>query len=304
MAKEKVMKGMHFAFMKFRDGKYPVKAMITEIDENYKPEYHCHDFPQVWYCAQGRYNHRIEDTVISCEEGSLVIVPPGMQHMLSYCGEYAELREIDFSHSMLIHAPVEKWINSFANLCVSVVSEEQFKYVNFGKESKKHVEELLSWFDLLMFSQDDNYNQNEMWEKVEKLFSLPELAIPKAQHKKVQNIVQSRILPIVRIMAYLNLHYPEKIQEEDLLRESGISRRGMFRYFKDLAGFGYLQYLQRLRVRRACIYLRTASYPLSYISDVCGFCDLQYMNRIFLQLSGETAKQRQVRILQRKCDKT
>lgn len=303
MAKQVIAKGMHFAFMKFRDCKYPVKAGITEIDENYRPEYHCHDFPQVWYCSQGRYNHQIEDTQITCEEGSFLVIPPGSRHMLSYCGEYAELWEIDFSHNMLIHAPVENWINSFANLFVSVVSGEQYKCVTFSKESHKKVEELLSWFDLLMFSQDENDNHSEIWEKVEEIFSLPELAVPKSQHKKVYNIVQSRILPITRIMVYLNIHYPEKIQEEDLLRESGISRRGMFRYFKEISGLGYLQYLQKLRVRRACIYLRTASYSLSYISDVCGFCDLQYMNRIFLQITGETAKNRQARLQQRKCGK-
>ena len=91
MKKEQVRKGLHFAFMKFRGCKYPVKTKIIEIDESYRPEYHCHDFPQIWYCARGRYNHQIEDTQITCEEKSLVIVPPGQQHMISYCGECAEL---------------------------------------------------------------------------------------------------------------------------------------------------------------------------------------------------------------------
>ena len=303
MKKEQVRKGLHFAFMKFRGCKYPVKTKIIEIDESYRPEYHCHDFPQIWYCARGRYNHQIEDTQITCEEKSLVIVPPGQQHMISYCGECAELWEINFSHSMLLNAPLENWINSLANLYLSAVSGEQFKYVTFCEESQKQVAKILSWLDLLMFSQNENENYSEIWEKVEKLFSLPELAIPKSQHKKVYNTAYSRILPIVRIMSYVNLHYPEKIQEEDLLRGSGISRRGMFRYFKDIVGCGYLQYLQQLRIKRACIYMRTNSYSLSYISDVCGFCNLQYMNRVFLQITGETAKSRQERIQKRKCRK-
>ena len=284
---------MNFEFSKFKASRYSAFASRQYYEANYK-DGHMHDFIQVWYCCSGKYVHRVGDYAYVCTEGSVIIVPSGTYHEISFTEGESEVLELNVSYKLFLEASPDRLVNTIANLCVPAFSQglrcSACPYVMLSPQSRLQAEEHLSWFAILRYAPQGIVRKEEIYEKIECLFSLPEFAINEKYRKNVLHSAQTQLYPIFRIISYLNIHYPEKIAEERLLQEGGISRRGMYRYFKRIAGFAYSQYLQQLRVSRALVYLRQSRYSLTYISDLCGFCNISYMTRIFQRCIGESPK--------------
>lgn len=293
--------GINFGFIKFANHKTPLHAVRHQREnDGTKSDRHYHDFAQIWYCYGGSYTHVVEKQTYHCEKGSLFVIPPGITHDVLYGEEYVDILVVDIHWDMLLDFPPDKWINAVTNLYWPVFANEidhsfSCRYI-LSEASIKTAEECLDWFDLLKFIPSGSVRPEEIYEKAEALFSLPEFTIPESEHLKAIQIAQSQLLPIMRIISHLNNHYPDKINEEDLFREAGISRRGMYRYFKNLIGCTYLEYLRSLRFRHVYIYLRTSTYSLTYIAEACGYCDERYMSRVFKARVGESPQNRRKRL--------
>lgn len=301
--KEEISKrrGFNFGFVKFANRNNPVHAVrFTGDNRVKKSDMHFHDFAQIWYCYGGSYTHIVDGRTYHCTKGSLFVIPPGVYHDVHYVEEYVDVLSIDIHWDMLLHSAPEAWIDGVVNLYWPAFSEEiahTFSYCTvLSEHSRKIAEECLDWFDLLKFAPAGTVEKAEIYQKAETLFSLPELAVGKDCCKKAVQIAQTQLLPVMRIVSYLNQHYHEKLKAEDILPVAGISRRGMYRYFERIVGVPFSYYLQALRIKHVYIYLRTSTYSLAYISDACGFCDVRYMSRVFKAFLGESPQSRRKRL--------
>lgn len=292
---------INFEFTKMRGNRYLAFASRRYFASG-QTDGHIHDFMQVWYCCNGRYTHQVGDQVYDCPEGSLVIVPTGVYHEVTFTEAETEVLELNVSYKLFLKTAPERLLNTIANLCQNVISQELQPYVLLSPQSRRLADDYLSWLSVLRYAPPETIRKEEVFEKIENLFSLPELAVAEGDHKKVLHIAQSQILPIFQILSFVNIHYAEKIEEEALFQEGGISRRGMYRYFKLVTGFTYSQYLQHLRVAYAIVYLRQSRYSLAHISDLCGFCDASHMSRVFRKCMGDSP--RKVYALMNKCKET
>lgn len=284
---------VNFEFVKMKASRYAAYAKQSQYEED-RDDGHIHDFAQVWYCCYGKYTHIVGDQTYECTEGSLVIVPSGVYHEIFIKAGEVETVELNISSELFLQTQPDQLINTIARVCLPSFSQELGcpipLFVMLSPQSRKLAEEYFSWLAMLRYTPKEIVQKEELYEKLESLFSLPELAIPAQYRKKALRIAQTQAIPIFQIISYLNIHYPEKIEEETLLTEGGISRRGMYRYFRRITGFTYSQYLQQLRVAHAILYLRQSKYSLTHISDLCGFCDVSYMSRVFQRCIGESPK--------------
>ena len=280
---------INFEFAKMKGNRYLAFASRRYFALG-QTDGHVHDFMQVWYCCKGQYTHLVGEQVYQCAEGSLVIVPPGIYHEITFTEEETEVLELNVSYKLFLKTAPELLINTIANLCQNVFFQELRPYVILSPQSRHLADDYLSWLSVLRYAPPETIRKEEVSEKIEALFSLPELAVADSDRKRILHLAQTQILPIFQILSYVNIHYAEKIEEETLFQEGGISRRGMYRYFKQVIGFTYSQYLQHLRVAYAIVYLRQSRYSLAHISDLCGFCDASHMSRLFQKCIGESPK--------------
>lgn len=292
-----------FLFYKFVGLKYPVYAYSRIYEAGFVSNEHCHDFPQFWYCRSGRHIHKVGDQIFECTKGSVVIVPAGVYHTFRVeAGCTSEIIAVHLSYEAALNAEPEQYVNALANLFLPVFEEETgcslplFRMI--GSSSQAVLEDCLSWLCMLAFAVDGMVEKKEIYEKLETLFSLPEFLIPVQYRKRALDLIQTRIVPIFRVVAYMNIHYPDKITEDTLLDQCCISRAGLYRYFKRIIGHTYSRYLQQLRVRRAYFYVKFTTYSLTYISDICGFFDIHHMSRLFTRYIGESPRSRRNRLRQ------
>lgn len=285
---------IHFAFERRGCQMFGLQVNHPNYEVGYSSGVHSHDFPQIWYCRRGQYRHDIGGKSYDCTPGTLVMVPAGVFHDVRFTESTAEIVMLDMKYTMFLETDPVQWKNTILNLCMPAFAKEleyQPKcFVELGQDSRKKAEDLFSWLTMTMYSPQDTYNGKRIFDKIEELFTLPEFSYPQVDPAKALNLFQTRLLPVLRIIAYLNIHYAEKIDDELLLQEGGISRTGMYRYFSRVMGCTYSKYLQQLRVRKVLISLRNTTFSLSHIADICGFCDMRHMSQVFSKYYGTTPK--------------
>ncbi|MFZ4285929.1 AraC family transcriptional regulator [Variovorax sp. HJSM1_2] len=92
------------------------------------------------------------------------------------------------------------------------------------------------------------------------------------------------------IVSYLTDHCAEQFTMSDISARAGMSESQFSRYFRRATGNTFTDFVNRLRINRACQLLMETD---RYVSNVCydvGFNNVANFNRRFLQIKGMTPK--------------
>ncbi len=93
------------------------------------------------------------------------------------------------------------------------------------------------------------------------------------------------------IVDYLTEHYCEDFSMADLCERVGMTESSFSRYFRRATGNTFTDFVNRLRINKACQLLMETD---RYITNVCydvGFNNVANFNRRFLQVKGMTPKE-------------
>ncbi len=295
LSKERRIWGNSFAFLRFGAWKHPTAIIRRKFPSGYTQHMHFHDFSQVWYCHEGRYLHQIGQNVYDCSAGSFFMIPPGVEHGFRIPdGCEADIFCIEVKYSLFINASLEENLNAATNLllpCFSKELEHTFpECYRLSPESRERAGECLSDLALLDLHGSDA-DMSIIFRQLERLFSLPELAIPERCHRKALHLAEQKVLPIVRAMIYLNENYGQKITAEDLMRVSTLCHTDFYKCFKRFTSLTFTDYLLQLRTARADILLSSTTYSFVRIAELCGFADAAHMSKCYKRLRGRLMKE-------------
>lgn len=105
-----------------------------------------------------------------------------------------------------------------------------------------------------------------------------------AQRKgSVASSSRQRILSIVE---YMNRHYFEPLQTEELAARCGLSKYHFIHLFRMCMGMTPYSYLIRIRMERAETLLQTGDMTVQEVAFVCGYNDPLYFSRAFSRRFG------------------
>jgi AraC-like DNA-binding protein len=96
----------------------------------------------------------------------------------------------------------------------------------------------------------------------------------------------TRVMPVARIIGYMNQHYAESLQLDALVDISGLSKRSLIRHFKHTTGFSPMRYLQKVRVAKAQLLLRRGDRSITQVAMETGFGDSAYFSAVFKKHTG------------------
>jgi AraC family L-rhamnose operon transcriptional activator RhaR/AraC family L-rhamnose operon regulatory protein RhaS len=94
------------------------------------------------------------------------------------------------------------------------------------------------------------------------------------------------LLRIARAIRHIEERFDEEISLDSLARIAGTSRRSFQRAFREATGTSPIDYLVRLRVRRAAERLRSGAESVTRIAFAVGFNDSNYFARAFRKAMG------------------
>ena len=83
------------------------------------------------------------------------------------------------------------------------------------------------------------------------------------------------------ILAYLQKRYYEPLTLDELSEESGFSASYLSRYFKNKTGMCLFEYINKLRIQRACSLLKNTNKKIIEIAYEVGYNNISFFNRYF-----------------------
>lgn len=85
---------------------------------------------------------------------------------------------------------------------------------------------------------------------------------------------------------HIREHYNKPISLNMISAVARMSPFAFSRYFKKYSGAGFIEYLNRVRMSKACHLLRETEYQIQYIALECGFTSISNFNKQFKRTEG------------------
>ena len=94
---------------------------------------------------------------------------------------------------------------------------------------------------------------------------------------------------VAEIGAYIQDHSDEAFSLGELSDRCGLSPTSFSRVFKREYGRSLFDYLHRIRIQQACLYLKRSDRPVSEIAIEVGYNNVSFFNRCFRRIIGSSA---------------
>ena len=99
------------------------------------------------------------------------------------------------------------------------------------------------------------------------------------------------MINLAKAIAHIESYYTQNIEVAELAAISNYSVRQFIRIFKKIYDCKPTEYIRRLRMKSACILLKSGSLPITDIAIRCGYGDGNYFSRVFTKDMGITPRE-------------
>jgi AraC-like DNA-binding protein len=239
-------------------------------------EWHHHPECELTLTLNSRGWRFIADHIGAYDSHDLVLVPSEMPHT------WASTRAIDESspHVAIVVWFTEPWALQLADSCPEYSSlgkllQRATGGLSFPSSAGEMMESRLP--GLL-----SNSARDRLRTALDVLTELAEMdAVPLATPQKAARITADESAQLKRILDRLHERFAEPIRMRDLCAVGNLSERSLHRLFVRHLGQNITDYLGRLRIGRACMWLVETDRPITDIAADAGFSNLSNFNRRF-----------------------
>ncbi|KLV05537.1 AraC family transcriptional regulator [Photobacterium aquae] len=95
---------------------------------------------------------------------------------------------------------------------------------------------------------------------------------------------------IRQVQQHINLHYSSSLTVTQLASLVHLSERSLLRRFRQATHYSPNEYLQRLRIQKACDLLEASQYPFEHIAHLVGYQDSTACRKTFIKIMGLTPR--------------
>ncbi len=100
-------------------------------------------------------------------------------------------------------------------------------------------------------------------------------------------------------MDYIDSHYEEPLTLESEAKRLSVSKSYLSSCFVKETGVNFVSYVNKVRIRYACILLTQLQLPIQRIAELCGFTSSNYFARVFRNIVGRTPSEFRI-VMQKK----
>ncbi len=255
--------------------KYPV-AIYSE--DTYGAQAHYHKEYEIYYLSKGSITLGIDGYERKITAGEVVFIDPYTEHSYFKTGE-------DFHYyALLFDSNILGGDDDPAKL--------SFESVRFNRYISLS-EEILSRIPALLKADREHIFGNEILMKLF-IFSIINHLIATNQYSIISGMNHQsgeRSKAVSLATDYINLHYKEQIKIEDILGLVKYSQSHFMRVFKAETGYTLTNYINHVRIEKACLELLYSSKSLTEVAIGNGFSTPQYFSKIFAEIMSQTPKQ-------------
>lgn len=245
---------------------------------------HYHREYELYYLFSGQRNYFIKEDVYQVQSGDLVFIDSHAVHKTSDSGApHHERIVLYFAPSYFDELTTEER----ALLLSPFLLEFPLLRLNF--QEQQQIEGLFATLLTELNEQQPGYRLRITQLAGEiLLYTARSLLKRESVQEQESSSVQRKVSDIVR---YVNLHFGEPLELEELSLRFYISKSYLSRMFKQVTGFGFAEYVNLTRVKEAERLLRETNYSITHVSELSGFDNFSHFGKMFKRLTGVTPRE-------------
>ena len=245
-------------------------------------EVHWHTALEIIMPVENYYDAYVEGNTYHVQPGEFLVIPPGDLHELHAPDNGSRFIFLfDISH-------ITK-LKGFVGI-QSILSQPLY----ITRDTYPQIYEDV--YQLLIQMRNEYFNKNEYAELT--IFALLLTFFTKLGYNHVN---ASNLFPNVRLykqkeyiqkfnnlMEYIDIHYMEELNLEDIAESTGFSKYHFSRLFKQYTGFTFCDYLCHRRIKVAEELLTRPDLSITEVALQAGFASISTFNRLFKQYKNCT----------------
>ena len=255
--------------------KFPV-AIFSEVTYGAFP--HHHKEYEILYLAKGKMRFGIDNYEHTISEGDVVFIEPYTSHSFTSDGE-------DFHYYALLFDPVILGGDDDP-------ARESFESVRFNRYVSLSGD-ILSRIPALFKADSERIFGREILMKLF-IYSIINHLIATHQFSVIGGLMPAQdgcSHAVSAATEYIGLNYREQIKIEDIISLVKYSQSHFMRIFKRETGCSITEYINRVRVEKACLDLIYSQKSLTEIAIGNGFSTPQYFSKVFSGIMNTTPSQ-------------
>lgn len=258
---------------------------------------HTHDFIEIVYVCDGKGYHIYDGMTYPVSKGELYIINSRTPHCFyptdKTNSEHLVVYNLcflpEFISNVNIHMPLLVELTDIM-LYKSLYPDEIIYTpdLKLSGSMRTEIERLYEKMFLEFTSEGINYVEVlrlslcELLLKIHRFYKLnhtaPDSAVIKYRHQLIPDCIE-----------YLQKNYSKKITIEELSSNFFLSKSYLSSLFKKATGSGVVEYLQHIRIEKACELLTDTSLSITEICTQVGYTDYRFFNKSFKKITGLTA---------------
>lgn len=261
-----------------------------DIMPNFYPYFHRHTETQIMWILKGHGTLAIEQNLFTFEEGDIFYLGANQSHVFRGDVDKNEKQKV---HSISIFFDPHKKIVAFFHLPefeelknfidtsgVGFKVASKLK-INVGEsiaalQKTKGIDQIIDFIRIL-----NHLMQNR------------HLNIPLSSEKNLLNHISDTDKRIIDAQTFIKKNFAQhKLTLNNIAKEACMTPQAFCRSFKKRTGITYIEYLNELRVQRACRLLTSSNmYNISSVAFNSGFNSLTNFNRVFKSVMKYSPKE-------------
>lgn len=250
----------------------------------------------IYYISSYHYNWHPEVEILVVLKGSIEIsfdsknttlVKDDVVILAPNCG-HASLALKEDTKAMVLHIDpnfLTRYMPNFKNYDFTIISNDSSRYNFLFTEIRKRMSQMM----LIKIKDNNQFNYIYLELQFMKLCAALLAEITKqGVLKDNKKIVEENNATFNKIVSYIDNHYKEKIDLEDIAQLSGYNFSYTSQFFKRQLGISFVEYLSRLRLREAAIELVNTEALIVNIANDCGYADVKAFNSAFKKHFNKT----------------
>lgn len=285
---------------------------VEHWKEAWPVDMHCHEYWELIIVSRGSCRHAFRGTETLLIPGDAIFVSPHEAHGYALSGEIS-LYNCQFNSTQLDAAVMERLeeegIHSDAGgnhgaqenaLWQHLVRERETMHAtvlpsyefNSSKQGVIHLRPaelsfLLSLLEHMLEAQGENSTEGALRKrKYTELILLEVCKAIHSQNQKYMDCSKGNQKIIAAVLAEIENNLTEPFDIAKTAKQYAFSPNYLRKLFKDFTGLAPVQYLNRLRMIRACEQLEQRTMSTKEAAEYVGIYDLNYFSRLFKKVIG------------------
>lgn len=238
-----------------------------------KSDNHYHNNYEIYYLTQGQCRYFIDKHSYLISAGDVAVIPPGVIHKTVY-ETPTHSRKLINCGAWFIPATVREKVGEFPCFTGSPATQKQIERIFAAIEREKEA--------------PDEFFADSMRARMAQLLLLI------ARESRSVERRQSESPIVEKAVAEIRRQYAKTVTLEGVAAACFVSKEHLSRTFRRETGFGFSEYLNLYRLKRADMLLQER--PDMRVVDVamqCGFNDSNYFSKVYKKMFGISPKQAQ-----------